>query len=283
MYANYYHLSSDPFLLSPTGKPCYDHPSYSRARSYLEYALSRNEGIVLISGDPGTGKTTLVKEFSKSPTGSESHVISVSVLNDSVESLIFAFASKLGCDTQTSMVSQVLQEIEYRLKQIRQNQGRTILVIDEAQILSIEALEQARLFSNYMESDKPLLQVVLVGQGQLREKILSPQLEQLHQRIVVSAQLDQLDESEVHKFFIHALTMAGWTGTPAFEDDIFPILANASQGNPRWINQIGSRLMLRGMLDEKDTLTREDVCHVVSDLISESLLPQSYRDAEGHS
>lgn len=282
MYAEYYQLTSEPFLLSPTGKPCYVHPSYSKARSYLEYALSRDEGIVLISGDPGTGKTTLVKDLMKMDLGLKSNVVSISLSNDSAEGLILAFAAKLGCETPTDNISQMLQEIEYRLKQIRINRGRTILVIDEAQILSFEALEQARLFSNYVEGDNPLLQVVLVGQEQLTKKILSPQLVQLHQRIVVTAQLEKLAQSEVREFFFHALSIVGWTGTPAFEDEIFSVLANASQGNPRWINQIGSRLMLRGMLDEKTLITKSDVTEVVSDLISESLLPQSYRDADAH-
>ncbi len=278
MYANYYQLGSDPFSLSPSGKQCYVHPSYKKVRSYLEYALYRKDGIVLISGDPGTGKTSMVKELTRVLDGSKTRIVSVSVPSDSLEGLIIEFAVKLGCETSISNTSELLQEIEYRLKQTLLSGGRTVLIIDEAQILSTSALEQARLFSNYMHGDTPLLQVVLVGQGQLRKKILSPDLVQLHQRIVAAAQLEPLADKDVKKYFFHSLAMAGWTGTPSFSDDIFLNVAKASRGIPRWINQIGSRLMLRGMLEEKTELTQQDVLDVISDLAGESLLPHVYRD-----
>ena len=124
---------------------------------------------------------------------------------------------------------------------------------------------------------------MLVGQPELRNKLLSPTLQQLHQRIVTSSELQRLNANQSRDYFLHCLRTAGWVGLPSIEDGTFEPLHRASNGVPRWINQIGSRLLLSGMLEDKSELGALDVKQVIDDLIGESLLPQSVRSAQLHS
>ncbi|MDB3935112.1 AAA family ATPase [Granulosicoccus sp.] len=282
MYEAYYQLNSDPFTLSPSGKDAYEHGSYKKTKAHLEYALYRGEGVVLITGQPGTGKTTLIKEVIRSLHGSKTVVLAFTCQMFTAKELVGQFAHALDVDIAKGELSNTLTNIQEALHQHRNEGHRALLILDEAQSLNDGALEQARLLSNFQAGDQPLIQIVLVGQPELRHKVLSPTLQQLHQRIVTSSDLQPLDAEQCRGYFLHRLTVAGWTGIPKVSDDIFALLHVASNGVPRWINQIGSRLLLHGMLEEKAELGSYDMRKIVDDLISESLLPQSVRAARLH-
>lgn len=275
MYEEYFGLQSDPFRLTPTGKHSFEHPSYRKSRSYLEYALRRREGIVMISGPPGTGKTTLIKSVSQSVAGSSVQMNVLSCDKLKARDLIELYASDLGIEFDGQSNGSILIHLGKELKRLNGKGVQPVLVLDEAQGLSISALEQARLLTNYQNNDTPLLQIVLVGQMELGKKIMRPELVQLHQRITSSTTLNYLSEPETREYFFHRLTHAGWTETPFFHDEIFRPLYLASHGIPRWVNQIGSRLLLNGYVDLKQEIGRFEIKRVLTDLFEERLLPCS--------
>lgn len=275
MYEEYYKLTSDPFRLTPTGKHSFEHPSYRKARSYLEYALHRREGIAMVSGPPGTGKTTLIKSVARNLTDSKvkMNVLSCDKLN--AQDLLRLYASDLGVPFESKDVGTLLMNIGNELTRLHKSEVQAVLVLDEAQTLTFGALEQARLLTNYTYGDSPLLQVVLVGQPELQDKVLSPKLAQLHQRIVSSSSLTLLDEAETREFFLHQMKSAGWDNNPTFQEGIYQLLFTASEGVPRWINQIGSRILLNGFVEQKQEIGVADARQVVTDLFREKLLPCS--------
>lgn len=277
MYEDYYGLKGDPFRISPDGRDSFEHSSYRKARSYLEYAFFRGEGTVLITGQPGTGKTTLIKSVARNLPKTDIDLTVFSCEKLDADGLIRRYASELDVHVDRDDVGSLLVGIGKRLLELNRQGTKSVLALDEAQSLTIDALEQARLLTNYQVNDKQLLQVVLLGQPELRDKILSPSLVQLHQRITSSSTLTVLNQSETRDYFIHQLNSVDWNGNPDLHEDIFKIIHRASAGIPRWINQIGSRVMLHCMIEEKNEITASDVRKVVVDLVDEYLLPTSVR------
>ncbi len=278
MYHDYYGLSVDPFRLNPTGQHCYEHGSYTQARSYLQYALHKREGIVLLTGDPGMGKTSLIKELAADLANSRICMTNISCsqldARDLLQFVARGMRLRLQTDNQVAlraMIETVLVDLQYREKR------QPVLVLDEAQTLSMEALEQVRLLTNLQYDDNPLLQVFLVGQRNLRDIVLTPEMAQLHQRIIVGAKLEPLLETEVQAYIMHRLSVAGWTSNPVLSENIYPLIHSYSKGIPRWINLIASRLLLHGAVEELSSLGIKELRPVLTELLDEDLLPMQVR------
>ncbi len=278
MYHDYYRLRVDPFRLSPTGQLCFAHESYLQTRSHLQYALHKGEGIVLLTGDPGMGKTSLIKELTTELVNSRICLTNLTCSQLDAKDLLQFVARGMDIRFQTSNQVALREAIEAVLLDIHHRQKRQpVLVLDEAQTLSIDALEQVRLLTNLHWQDTPLLQVFLVGQRALRDHVLSPELEQLHQRIITSATLEPLLESDVQGYIEHRLKLAGWTNNPELSDDIFQPIHRYSLGVPRWINLICTRLLLHGTVEQLSSLGRNEIQQVLRELLAEDLLPQQVR------
>ena len=273
MYDEYYGLKTDPFRLTPTGNRVFYHPSYRKSLDYLDYALHRREGIVLIIGPPGSGKTSLIKAAKRSAEDSEIHMSVLSCNKVNSEDFIRLYAAELGIELDNYDTGTAILSIIEELKRIHNAGKHSVLILDEAQSLSVGELEQARLLTNHQAEHVPLVQLVLVGHQALQVKVLSPELTQLHQRITSSTILNFLNVDETRDYFLHRLTAAGWNANPKFEDDIYHFLYTASAGIPRCINHIGSRLLLNGCLEKRHTIGVEDIKQVISDMSKESLLP----------
>ncbi|MCB1679194.1 MAG: AAA family ATPase [Halioglobus sp.] len=273
MYETYYGFREEPFRLSPDSRMCFLHPSYRKARAYMQYALQRREGFVMVTGRPGTGKTTLINHIIGELTSQGSLFAALTSTQVRADDLLRLVVLKFGLDGQTEHKAVLIHNLENFLYRLHREGRRPLLIIDEAQDLPAEALEELRLLTNLQKDNQPLLQIFLVGQDELRQAVLAPNLEQLHQRIVASSHLAPLAPEAVEDYIKHRLAHVGWTDRPKLAETIFPVIHEHSQGVPRIVNQICSRLMLHGMVEEKSALGLEDIREVIDDLNAEQLLP----------
>ncbi|TVP85569.1 MAG: DUF2075 domain-containing protein [Thioalkalivibrio sp.] len=271
MYEAFYGLEADPFRLSSDPHFCFNHHSYARAKAYVQYALHRAEGFVMITGKPGTGKTTLVHDLLESLATQP--VVTGTLVSTQLEAedLLLMTGHAFGLDFPSTQKALVLQRLtEFMAQQDRQGK-RTLLIIDEAQDLAASALEELRLLTNLQRNGVPLLQIALLGQEPLRDLVRRPDMQQVHQRLIASWRLEPLEPEETVGYVRHRLERAGWTGDPVLERGVLPMVHAFSAGVPRRINLICSRLLLKGFIEERHTLTPEDADTVVQDLYNEDL------------
>lgn len=273
MLEAFYHLDKEPFRLSPDPRFCFRHRSYAKAKAYMQYAVQRGEGFIMITGRPGTGKTTLIEDLLAELT--ETEVVSARLTSAQLEAddLLRMVGFTFGIGVEGLDKASVLQRIERFVKRQAQMGRRALLVIDEAQALSANALEELRLLSNLQADAKPLLQVFLVGQEPLRNVVRGPGMEQLHQRLIATCHLQPLDAQDTRTYVEHRLRCAGWTGDPRVSGGALLLIYRFSEGVPRRINLVASRLLLHGSVEQKHELGGEDARVVVEELRDEALMP----------
>lgn len=269
MYTEYYGLTTRPFQLSPDPDFFFGARAHRRAISYLTYGLQQGEGFVVVTGEVGTGKTTLVAWLERQLADPRLSIVRLNAAHLGPRDLLFLVARALGLQPASQEAGALLAAIEDELRRRRDEGRRVLLVVDEVQNLPVEALEQLRLLSNLEHAGRPLLQIVLVGQPQFLETLERAALEQLRQRVVASVHLEPLEPEEVQAYVEHRLRRAGWTGDPAFDPEAFREIARVSGGIPRRINLLCSRLLLYGALEGKRRLTAEDVRTVAAELAAE--------------
>lgn len=271
MYDHFYHLTTDPFGLNPDPRFCYSHPSYKKAMSYMRYALNRGEGFLLITGKPGTGKTTLVKDLIKGMENTGVLVTTLVTTQLEADDLLRSVAYSYNLPVENKDKATIIVLLKNYLATRKRHGHQTILVVDEAQDLSHGALEELRLLTNLELNFHPLLQIFLVGQPQLYKLLGSSDMEQLRQRITVATAMQPLSEQEVGEYVEHRLCVAGWHNDPEIRKEVYSMIYASSDGIPRRINQICSRLLLHGFVEEKHTLGREDIDSVLKELDEEQL------------
>lgn len=276
MYADFYGLTADPFRLRADHRFCYSHRSYARAKAYVQYALDRAEGFVMVTGRPGTGKTTLVYDLLASLPNRE--VVAATLVSTQLEAkdLLLTTGHAFGLDFPSTQKALVLQRLSEFLSQQHRQGLRTLLIIDEAQDLAPSALEELRLLTNLNLDGEPLLQIVLLGQESLRDIVRQRAMEQVHQRLIAAWRLEPLSPAETIGYVRHRLEHAGWRGNPAFEPGVLPIVHAFSAGIPRRINLVCSRLLLHGCISELHNLTAEHAQEVTRELHEEELALPDY-------
>jgi general secretion pathway protein A len=271
MYDQFYGLSEEPFRLSPDHHFAYQHRGYKKARAYMAYAFMRAEGFVMVTGRPGTGKTTLVGALMDDLASERAHIANLVCSQLQADDLLSMVAHEFGVDLAVTSKGQQLQYLSRQLQKWDREGRRALLIVDEAQDLSVSAMEELRLLTNMQAKGKPLLQIFLLGQPELRELILRPEMEQVHQRIVAASHLQPLEADETQEYIRHRLQAAGWSGDPAISKAVYPLVFKFSEGVPRRINLICSRLMLHGSVEELHRIGAQDVRTVVQELQGESL------------
>ena len=273
MYEGYYKLSVDPFRLLPDADVCFPHRSCAKAWAYLQYALQRGEGIVVVTGPPGSGKTTLAARVVRELNPAET--IGVSIVADEPDptELLRELAFAFGLRAENADHATLAYRIKCHLNELERTRRRALLVIDEAQTLSQRALEAMRLLTDQQALSHPILQLFLLGQTELEDALLAPELEQLQQRVVASCRLQAMDLAETKGYMEHRLTHADWRGDPSIDGAAVMAVFRYSKGNPRHVNKICSRLLLHGSADEKHALQESDVLAVVLELRDELLAP----------
>lgn len=271
MYEHFYHLKAEPFRLSPDHRFCFNHQSYAKAKAYMQYAFERAEGFVMVTGRPGTGKSTLVNDLVDTLSSSGAKVAKLVSTQLEASDLLRMVAHAFGLQTENLDKATILQRLD-KLLMSHQNDGRrALLIIDEAQDLSVSALEELRLLTNLQLKNQPLLQIFLLGQEELRALVQGPGMEQVHQRLVAACHLEQLKEDETKAYIIHRLEQVGWQGDPAISNAIYPVIYRFSAGIPRRINQVCSRLFLHGGVEGSHKLGVEDIKIVIAELQQEQL------------
>ena len=275
MFKEYYGFTGDPFRLSPDHKFCYRYPSFAKGRAYMQYALQAAEGFVVVTGAPGMGKTTLINDL-LSDYGPRDYTIAT-LVNTMLEAneVLRSAAYEFGLNVEHMDTATVLQRLKQLFVQAH-NEGRPpLLVVDEAQNLTMNALEELRMLTNLQLNGKPLLQIFLVGQEELREKLQDPSLEQLRQRVTAASHLHALDQEQVAAYIIHRLKVVGWDGNPKLKSSLLSVIDVACAGVPRRINQFYSRLLLHGAVEQKTVLDASDAQIVLEELSEERLSPRS--------
>ena len=255
MYEQFYGFSGRPFQLTPDPQFYFESTSHKKAMSYLGYGLSQGEGFIVITGEVGAGKSTLVAHLMEriDPAALTVAQVVTSAL-DGAE-LVHVVAQGFGLAVEGHDKAGALGAIERFLQDEARAGRRCLLIVDECQNLDLAALEELRMLSNFQLGSHPLLQSLLLGQPEFRRTVAQhPGLEQLRQRIIASHHLDALDASEVEDYVCHRLAQVGWNGQPAFEPGLIDALYAHTSGIPRRVNQVMNRLLLLGAIEERDTL-----------------------------
>ncbi len=241
----------------------------------MQYALHRGEGFVMVTGQPGTGKSTLINDLTSELADSNVVVSKLACTQLQADDLLRLVVLHFGLDGHVEHKALLLHNLSDYLQRLHREGKRPLLIIDEAQDLSSTALEELRLLTNLQHNNNPLLQIFMIGQEGLRETVMSPSLEQLHQRIIAACHLEPLDQDATVGYIMFRLRKFGWDNDPVFDQQIFPYIHRYSQGVPRLINLICSRIMLHGMVEDLHELGVGDIRSVLDGLIQEQLIPKS--------
>lgn len=256
MYEKFYHFTRLPFLLTPDTRFFFGSSGHSRAISHLVYGLTQEEGFIVITGEVGAGKTTLVEQLWAQldrNTYTIARVVTTQVSGDDLLRLAmtgFGLGDQPGTDKAT-----LLRQFEQMVRDQRKGGRRCLLVVDEVQNLSLAALEELRMLSNITVDGRASVQTILLGQPQFRPILASRDLEQLRQRVLASYHLGPLSEEETRAYIEHRLRLVGWSNDPLWEDDAFLAVHRNTGGIPRRINTLCSRVLLFGSLEEAHTIT----------------------------
>lgn len=270
MYEDFYGLSSKPFQLNPDPSFYFGSKQHRRAKAYLEYGVHRNEGFIVITGEIGAGKTTIVRGLLESLDFSK--VIAANLVSTQLdaEDTLRMVGAAFGVRVKDISKADLLMTLEaFLVSQITQGK-RCLLIVDEAQNLTPRAVEELRMLSNFQFGEQALLQTFLVGQPEFREILRNPNMQQLRQRVTATCHIGPMDTEETQGYIQHRLKCAGSSGRPSFDVGAFEEIFKVSGGVPRRINSVCDRLLLLGFLGGKDSFTFEDVNEVVREIQEES-------------
>ena len=259
MYESFFGLTGKPFQLNPDPSFFFGSRGHKRAFAYLEYGLYQNEGFIVITGEIGAGKTTIVRSLLEQLDSSK--VVAAQLVSTQLQAddMLRAVGTAFGLPVRSVDKAVLLASLEAFLCQLTVDKKRALLIVDEAQNLAPGAVEELRMLSNFQLGDQALLQSFLVGQPELRAMMQGPQMQQLRQRVIASYHLGPLDKSETQAYIEHRLKHVDWKGDPRFDAACFDLVHALTGGIPRRINTLCNRLLLATFLAERHVVEADDV------------------------
>ena len=265
MYLEFYGLKQVPFDLTPNPRFLFHSGKHREALNNLLYGIRERKGFVQLTGEVGSGKTTLCRAMLEQLDGRFSTAVILNpVLN--AEELMKAIATEFVLEARDLDRLDAVSAISgFLLKQVEQGR-ESVLIIDEAQNLTEELLEQVRLLSNIETDDRKLLQIVLLGQPELRDRLNSHRLRQLRQRITVRYHLKPLTRFEMTQYVQHRLELAGAKGVPYFTRPALWRVYFYSRGIPRLVNAVCDKALLAGYVEHSDRITHRMVGRAIREL-----------------
>jgi general secretion pathway protein A len=259
VYETFFGLTGKPFQLNPDPAFYYGSRGHKRAFAYLQYGMHQGEGFIVITGEVGAGKTTLVRSLLEQIDPNRLVAAQLVTTQLDAEDLLRAVGLAFGLPTKAMDKAQLLAELEAFLVSLVPQGKRALLIVDEAQNLSGRAIEELRMLSNFQLGNQGLLQSFLVGQPELRQLMQGPELQQLRQRVTASYHLGPMDRAETQAYVEHRLRHVGWSSFPRFEPGAFDAIYTFSAGIPRRINMLCNRVLLAAMLAEKHDIAATNV------------------------
>jgi len=281
MYVDFYNFTSRPFQLTPDPRFYFDSATHKKAMAYLTYGLAQGEGFIIITGEIGAGKTTLVGHLFDELDRDQYVAAKVVTTQLGADDLLRLVASGFGISTEGADKALLLQRIQRFLVNRHHEGKRVLLIVDEAQNLPTSSLEELRMLSNFQEGDRALLQSFLLGQPEFREKWAhDPELEQLRQRVIATHHLEPMNRDEIEGYVTHRLERVNWSGDPAFTQDAFTKIYEYTDGVPRKLNTLMGRVLLLGAIEELHEISGDTIQEVIDDLEQDNrATAQGYADA----
>ena len=280
MYESFYELKEKPFNLLPDPDYLYMSSGHEDIFTHLDYAISENKGFVVITGEVGSGKTTLINYLIfKSLKGVELGLINNTYIapNQVIKSICREFELSTEGMDKDEMLNRFHEFLIEKYAQAK----RVILIFDEAQNLSIKTLEEIRMLSNLEAEKHHLIQIILAGQPELRTKLRDHRLRQFVQRVAVYCHLTGLNRDEIEKYIRYRLNVAGAKNPEIFVDGAIDMIASFSQGIPRLINQVCDEAMVYAYADNKKTIDSKVVAEVIRDRSSSGIFDTTESEQGG--
>jgi len=263
MYEEFYGFTGKPFEIIPDPNFLYLSPNHINALDHLQYAIERNSGIILLTGEIGSGKTTLIK-YLRQQIDESLEVAAISNTSLPADEMLSYLLIKMNIEPDDNKAYN-LHYFRVYLESLAQEGRRFILVFDEAQNLPKDALEEIRMLSNLQSDERLPLQIFLVGQPELKIILKSPGMNQIRQRIAVNFHLKGLNEEQTRKYIAYRLEKAGAANSP-FSNEATKLIYRASSGIPRGINILCDAALIYGFAEEKHTIGSDEVKTVLSEL-----------------
>ena len=281
MYEYYYGFKEKPFQINPDPNFLYLSPNHDHALKYLEYGIERNIGIILLTGEVGSGKTTLI-HYLRRQVGPNLELAFLSNTNLSADQLLSYILIELNIEPETKGKAHNLNLFKNYLKSLNNEGRRIILVIDEAQNLPKDALEEVRMLSNFQADDSMPLQIFLIGQPELRTILKSPGMHQIRQRIAVNYHLNGLSREETQNYIEYRLKKAGGNQNP-FTPEAIDLIFQSAAGIPRSINILCDSALLYGFAEEVEIVDAEIINSVLGDLNLQTFIQKEPRVEQNRS
>lgn len=270
MFESHFGFSAAPFQLNPDPSFYFGSRGHGHALSYLKYGVYQREGFIVVTGEIGSGKTTLVRTLLGGLNPHE--VVAAQVVNTQLDAreLLQSICTAFGVQVPAPpSKASMLAALEAFFTALAAGGRRALLIVDEAQNLGLAEIEELRMLSNFQLGHHALVQSFLVGQPELRLMLRSKEMEQLRQRVIASCHLGPLTAAETRAYVEHRLRHVGWTSFPAISDDAFSNIYAFAGGIPRRINLLCTRLLLAAWLADRTDIGALDVSRAAAELAAE--------------